>query len=136
MVNAQYLAGFFDADGSVGIYKRGNGWQVTISVANSGKHGRIICNALVKQFGGTVTVAKKKKKTHRDVFWFKASGTDIGKAFLEYIKDYSIIKKDQIELVLEFIDKKRMMPRYKKTPEQIQYLIDCCKKCKEMKREC
>lgn len=136
-ITPEYLAGFFDADGCVGIYRRGgNSYQVCVAIANSGKHGRVICNHLTDKFGGTVTTTKAKSTAHRDVFWFKLNGKSACKRFLTYIRDYSIIKKDQIELCLDFIAWREGKGRYIKSDDEIDYMREQMDLCKKMKREC
>ncbi len=136
----QYLAGFFDADGSVGIYniktKGNNSYQVNITIANSGWHGRVICNLLRDKFGGSIIETTAKKSTHRNAFWYKINGFQKVKEFLLYIKDHLIIKKDQAILCLEFIDKVHSKYRQHRTEEEIKEYEQYELKCKEMKRKC
>jgi hypothetical protein len=137
MLSNDYIAGFFDADGSVGIYKRqaknAGAYQVCIAIANSGYHGRIICNELVERFGGTVTTQKAKKSTHRDTFWFRMNGMEKVKIFLQEISPHLIIKKDQALACLEFIEEWEKMPRYNKTPEQLKYMQEMEDHVKQLK---
>lgn len=136
-LSLEYVAGFFDADGSVGIYRRGSdsNFQVCVAIANSGKHGRIICEQLVNRFGGTVTHQKKKKETHRDSFWWKINGRNVVKKFLLSIENHSVIKQDQIKECLLFIEEWEKMPRYK-SEEQSQRMREIADSVKQMKREC
>lgn len=137
MISAQYIAGFFDADGSVGIYKRGkNSWQLNIAIANSGYHGLEICTLLQKQFGGCLSFTSAKKRTHRNAFWWKLNGCESSKAFLLYIEPFVIIKKDQVKASLDFIEQWSKMPKHNKTIEQIDYLKQSEMILKEMKRKC
>lgn len=139
-ISPEYLAGFFDADGCVGIYNRkskaNNSYQVNIAIANSGWHGRIICNLLKEKFGGSITETIAKKSTHRKAFWFKINVFQKVKEFLLYIKDHLIIKKDQALLCLEFIDKVHSRYRQHRTDEEIKEYEQYELKCKEMKRKC
>lgn len=138
MINLEYIAGFFDADGSVGAYHRGeNTYQVCVAIANSGKHGRIICEELRLRYDGAiVSVAKAKKETHRDVFWWRLNGGNKCKKFLEDIAPHVIIKKDQVLKAIEFIEECQKMPRYNKTQEQLNYMKQSVLDIKEMKRAC
>lgn len=136
MISNDYLAGFFDADGSVGIYNRTKtSYQVNISIANSGHHGRIICNEIKNRFGGSVVEAKSKKSTHRNVFWWRCSSTPKVKEFLEEITPHLIIKKDQALATLEFVDRYSKMDLVK-TPEDLEYAESMVKLVKEMKVKC
>jgi intein-encoded DNA endonuclease-like protein len=137
MLSNEYIAGFFDADGSVGIYKRQSksttSYQVCVSIANSGHHGRIVCNHLVNRFGGTVTTQKAKSSTHRDSFWFKINGAKRVKAFLQEITPSLVIKRDQALKCLEFLAEWEKMPRYNKTPEQLKYMAEAEAEVKRLK---
>jgi hypothetical protein len=134
-LSLEYVAGFFDADGSIGVYNRGNGIQICASIANSGHHGRIICNQLQQRFRGTVTCAKLKNPNHRDVFWWRTNGRNVVKNFLEQIVEHSVIKKDQIELAILFIKAWEKMPRYKSDQDKL-WIDNLVKEMKEMKRTC
>ncbi len=136
MLNPHYLAGFFDADGSVGIYRRGgDSWQVVIAIANSGHHGEVICGLLVEQFGGTLTYSNNKKPEHRKTFWFRVNGRNKVESFLLYIRDYVIIKKDQVELCLDFIRWWRQVGR-KATAAKAEIAEKYVASCKAMKKAC
>lgn len=137
-LSPQYIAGFFDADGSVGIYNRGNNsYQVNVAIANSGWHGERICTLLKKKFNGCITYQSKKslKESHRKVFWFKLNGRKVVSEFLLHILDYLVIKKDQAILCLEFINKLNTYP-IQKSVEQIKEFEEYVTKCKEMKKRC
>ena len=137
MISAEYIAGFFDADGSVGVYKRGNNsWQINVVIANSGFHGLEICTLLQNQFGGCLTFTQAKKRTQRNAFWWKLNGCTSCKEFLLYVEPFVIIKKDQVQARLNFIDQWEKMPRYNKTNEQINFLKNTEIVLKEMKRKC
>lgn len=136
IMSPEYIAGFFDADGSVGVYKRGNGYQLNVTIANSGFHGKQICKLLQNQFAGCLTFTNSNKKTQREVFWWKLNGCHNCKAFLLYIRDFVIIKKDQVEKSLEFIEEWQKMPRYNKTQEQLNYLHNTELILKDMKKKC
>lgn len=141
-LSLEYIAGFFDADGSVGIYERGGNrnaksYQICVAIANSGYHGRIICEQLKERFGGTVTSTKlsRDNPNHRDVFWWRTNGRYVTKRFLEEIVDHSIIKQDQIKLALSFINEWEKLPRYK-TIEQKEWMKEISDLMKSMKKKC
>jgi hypothetical protein len=104
-----------------------------VSIANSGHHGRIICNHLVERFGGTVTTTKAKSSKHRDAFWFRINGMEKCRIFLEEITPHLIIKKDQAIKCLEFIAEWEKMPRYNKTPDQLKYMEETEAEVKQLK---
>lgn len=136
----EYVAGFFDADGSIGVYARrgrgGQNYQVNVAIANSGKHGEIICQHLKDKYGGTVTFRKSKKEdTQRPIFWWRLTGGNVIEKFILDILEFSIIKKDQLGLSLQYIRKWRTFPRYK-TDEQKEYAYEVTETLKKMKKAC
>ena len=122
ILSNEYIAGFFDADGSIGVYARNNRkcYQVCVAIANSGKHGEIICKELKDRYGGTVTYCKNKKSSHRPVFWWRINGAYVVEHFILDIVNYSIIKKDQLKLCLEYIRNWKKFPK-RKTEQQKEY---------------
>jgi pyruvate carboxylase len=129
-INLSYIAGFFDADGSVGIYPRGSFYQVNVAIANSGKQGEEICRYLQSHFKGCLTFQKAKKKTHRNCFWWRLNGAETCLGFLEAIEPFSIIKKRQVQLCIEFIKHRATLPKKMsdKDKEFLWFLAEECKK--------
>lgn len=138
-LSKDYLGGFFDADGSVGLYKRnntGNGWQVNVTIANSGKQGEILCKQLAIQFDGCVVYKTNPiKSTHRPVFWWRINGREKCKTFLLFIKDSVFIKKNQVDLCLYFLDYWDTLPKHNKNKKDIQKIEEIAQKIKDLKRE-
>jgi len=91
----RYLAGFFDGEGSVGIYDRGQGYYVlVVSLAQSGKHGETILKALQSKYGGYVGINKGPGKT----MWKWNIAANKAKVFLDDIAPYLVVKKDEVYL--------------------------------------
>jgi len=100
MLTAEYVAGFFDGEGTVGITKSGYDKHVYLRVSVSNTNLGIL-HTLKAQFGGFLSLTGKKKPN------WKASGEWIigGKAaaeFLRFIEPFVILKKSQVVLGLEF----------------------------------
>jgi len=131
-IDLSYIAGFFDADGSVGIYDRGKNYQVNVAIANSGKQGEEICLHLQSKFKGCLSFQKAKQKTHRNSFWWKLNGADSCLNFLEAIEPYLIIKKKQAQLCIEFIKKRKTFKRYM-SEEEKEVLWNLAAQCKAEK---
>ena len=103
----EYVAGFFDGEGSVGIYPRNTDrtgkikyFVLVVSVAQSGEFGYSILTHLCNIFGGTVYSGKPhptKKK-----MWYWNISADKGASFLNWFRFSSIIKISQIETALQF----------------------------------
>jgi hypothetical protein len=96
-----YLAGFFDGEGSVGIYLCGtSAWhlRVQISQANTEEATRLL-GSLRAEYGGSISVVNKALD-RRGLLW-QTSGPRAA-AFLEVIRPYSILKADQIDVALAY----------------------------------
>jgi len=107
----QYLAGLFDGEGSIGLYKssrprkrpnRSPTLRFSLSV--------IICNAhlgIIKElkriFGGDIQKSKGSS-LERPVWTWRRQGK-YAIPFLQAIQSHSIIKKPQIDLALEYEEK-------------------------------
>lgn len=101
----EYLAGFFDGEGSVGVYPRLKDrtktktyFVLVVSLAQSGKNGYLILSHLQKIFGGTVYKSNGKNK---DVWKWNLSSKKAVR-FLNVIKDFCLIKREEILLALQF----------------------------------
>lgn len=90
-----YVAGFFDADGCVMIRKR----AYTICAEASQKYPAI-CEALQRQFGGSIY----KGKGREQYTWHLGSLKAV--EFLRKVLPYLVHKKRQAEIVIEFVERK------------------------------
>jgi hypothetical protein len=104
-----YVSGFFDGEGCVSMqayYQKGkyednprismqlNLTQISVEVLEYVK----------KEFGGRIHLHSKPNSRHKDCYRWTVSGKKNMKFFLESIVDYSIVKKEEILLGLEFIE--------------------------------
>ena len=92
-LSPQWLAGFFDGEGCVGVYTNGNSTKLDVSVAQ--KDPGILAIISLK-FPSKVTYAKKDGTHH--IAWCGRNALP----FLEFIKDHTIVKKRQVDLAIEF----------------------------------
>lgn len=94
-----YLAGIFDGEGTVGIYENGaRGWQFQVMITN--------CDIgllwwINERISGTISEKTRSKKEWRRGFTWRVTG-DRAADFLKLVQPYSVIKRDQISLALEF----------------------------------
>lgn len=101
----RYYAGFFDGEGSVGIYFRNQNKLKTrkyavliVCIAQTGELGKRILQPLQDRFGGCIT---KSKQSGRDMWkWYISSNK--AHSFLSEILPFTFIKRGQIELALQF----------------------------------
>jgi hypothetical protein len=96
MPGAEYWAGFFDGEGSVHISKRGG-----IRASMSQKRSDILYLA-EKDFGGTVSVRDRGEGDFHGQ-WNTTSADGV-KIFLNAIKEYSVVKREEIDIALECAD--------------------------------
>ena len=87
-----YLAGFFDGEGSVGIYTR----KYTANVTNCDPRILLRYQTL---WGGSIHKAKRREFTVKDKYQWQMYGQK-SRLFLEAVLPYVITKKVQIEIYL------------------------------------
>lgn len=100
-----YIAGFFDAEGSVGAYFNKNNNDIILQVSISNTYPFILIK-LKSIFGGNVNIEKRQEKSlkwKKKWIWRTLAINDV-KFFLTKILPYSIAKKPQIELGLKFLE--------------------------------
>ena len=101
----EYLAGFFDGEGSITSHGRGQLCPtVQVNITQTGQAGLLVMAAIATRFGGGPY--EKKRPSHgRWKHCYQCAWTGSGaKAFLECIRPHVIIKKKMVEAALEFID--------------------------------
>lgn len=98
-----YLAGLFDGEGSVGITCRhevGKSARHLLQVSMSNTCLRVL-EACRDHFGGCIHQVKPSALSRKTCWSWGVSAIKAG-AFLDYIREDSIIKKEQIEIALTF----------------------------------
>lgn len=103
MIDINYISGFFDGEGCVGVYKvKGkNSYALSIAISQTNcDESRAILNQLLTLYGGCI-VQSKQYGNQKKWMQYKLTGRKALK-FLNDIYDYSIIKKKQIKLALDF----------------------------------
>lgn len=99
-----YLGGFFDGEGSVGIYNTSNrrratrGLQMKVCISQTDP---TFLKEVQAQFGGTLLVCRPKAATVRTCWQWTASSL-IAAAFLRAVLPYLKQKRGQAELALQF----------------------------------
>src|SRR5882672_7301041 len=107
-LSLDYLAGFFDGEGSVSIIRtlpkrrRERGWNphYYLRVAVSGTDPRIV-NAFCDRFGGSVHFVERRSERHSPVYVWVAQ-QNIAEGFLSQIVGLLEIKHQDAEIGLEF----------------------------------
>lgn len=99
LVSLEYLAGFFDADGYVGVVKGKSGYyNLRCTITNIDK---LTLQKFQSEYGGLLqskSLSNPKWSHQFTLVWNGEKAKDL----LNLIKNYSITKKNQIELALTF----------------------------------
>jgi hypothetical protein len=150
-VNVSYVAGLFDGEGFVRIHR----WEKPNSVhirynliAGINMTHRPIIEMMHKEFGGGLRSARKETRGKRVLFcWMVASQG--AATFLRRIQPHAVVKKDQIDLALEFqanIDENSYTPTGRpgkhhgpllreNRDELLAFRQECFERIRDMKKE-
>lgn len=110
-ISNQYIAGFIDGEGYVGLIKKtstkcslGYYYKPNIKVVQRTKYNQVLY-MLKEKYGGYITTREQLDDTNQNAVdtWEIANKPMVKKLLLD-IKDYSFVKKDHIKFLLEFID--------------------------------
>ena len=99
-MNDSYIAGFFDGDGCVSIEKKGRHINLVI-----GQRDREVLDC-IQQYLGYGTIRFYKGKTDYHLLYISSMDKII--EFSNRILPYSIVKRRQLELAIEFCKTKRV----------------------------
>jgi hypothetical protein len=131
-----YLAGFFDGEGSVGIYNTSNrrratrGFQMKVTVSQTDP---LILNEIKEHFGGTLLVCRDKAATVRTCWQWTASSL-IAAAFLRAVLPHLRQKREQAELALQFQAELAKQSRgHAVTPESTTIRVGLAERLKALK---
>ena len=104
--NLSWLAGLFDGEGSIGVYKRNwnrtktiQYYTLTVCLAQSGIWGKTLVESLQASYGGYIRHAPGKSK--KDMYHWQLDA-DKAALFLNEIKEFLWYKQTQAFLALEF----------------------------------
>ncbi len=111
-ISKQYIAGFFDGEGSIGIYKRKDRYNGaclrTQLTQNKTKESCYILAYLKDKYGGNITEQKTLSGGVKYNWQLNAKGIPI---FLRDILPYLILKKHQALLALYWLENKPKIKR-------------------------
>jgi hypothetical protein len=91
-----WLAGFFDGEGCVGLYLRGNDFTCKASIINT---ERPVLEEIAAMFGGSLT-ARKVVPGRKPVFALQLNGAT-AETLLRAIRPFTKVKSAQIDVFLE-----------------------------------
>lgn len=89
-----WLAGFFDGEGSVGLYLNGRAFSAKATIVNT---DRAVLEVIQMSFGGTL---RQRKNTGRPVYTLVMGGST-AETMLRAIRPYTLVKSAQIDVFME-----------------------------------
>ena len=127
-----WVAGFFDGEGSVGVYREKNNFFLQVEICNTQKG---IMRALNSVYGGKL-YCKQPRDYWRPCYQLRWRGTPAYN-FLKLIQPEIRIKAQEIRLALEFVDRFGGRGRFgaKTYQNQIKQKTGYVNKIKELKRK-
>jgi hypothetical protein len=138
-VEAAYAAGLFDGEGHIAITFRSNGkgkaryprYQLYCSMS---QNNREAIEWLVSIFGGSSRFVVGKRSYNRRYYerWNWVISTANAAAFLETIRPYMIVKKQEIEIALAFqatMDKHR----FRIPAEVVDFRRECHQRIRDIR---
>lgn len=107
-ITPQYIAGFFDGEGSIGIYDRPNRAAGGVAVMtqltqNRTKDSTALFEFLRAKYGGNIS--KQRTLSGRIKYNWALHAKGI-KAFLPDILPYLVLKRDQAQILLTWLEKR------------------------------
>src|SRR5438046_3641105 len=102
MMSAEYAAGFFDGEGCVNLMETGpkaKSIRPLVRVILTSTHPTILYR-FQEQFGGWVNIYRPGVNRKLRYTWSQLEKKAI--AFIQFIQPFSIIKREQIAVALEF----------------------------------
>jgi len=139
--DAGWLAGFFDGEGYIGLWKGRNKKYVTygprIKIFN-------IHRATMEHFASQMKLlglpffmwARKPQKATQQLGWYiEIQGHKRVKKFIEVLLPHVVLKKEQMELMLEYINYRlSVLPNFRDDRRYGSYDEEVFQKMKELKR--
>lgn len=124
-ISNQYLAGFVDGEAYIGLIKKtskvcslGYYYKPNIKVTQRTKYSAVL-NEFKNKYGGYLTTREQINSTNQNaVDTWEISNRPMVKQLLLDIREYSIVKKEHIELLLEFIELPRSSEKDSKQYDQ------------------
>src|ERR1700748_3633012 len=106
MISNKYIAGFFDGEGSVGLY-RGTGYyalRVCITQVSS-TSSLALLSELKSRFGGGIYGIGKMKAHHRSAVMWSTYSNDACR-FLKTIEPFLLLKAAQARVAIDWQEKR------------------------------
>lgn len=120
MLSKEYIAGFFDGEGHLGITISGKNKQCTLRLSFTNTN-REVLEMIRLQYGGVIYTNRYHSSYRSDwkiAYSLRLSSSQI-KLLISDIKDLIIIKSPQIKLAFEFLEFMKSSNRFEHTIRKI-----------------
>lgn len=117
-IDKAYIAGFLDGEGYIGVEKHEDHFLTRVTISNT--HKGVIEKIREITGIGTIAVRKEDYRYKTCYVWRLHKQIDMLE-FLETIKDFLIVKKEQAELMIKLLKLKKNRSKYSKpTKEELE----------------
>jgi intein/homing endonuclease len=104
-----YIAGLFDGEGTIGIYKTRHNPRLRIRI---GMVDKVTLEWVRQRMGGTIKLVRKEEGKRRAVwFWGLYADAEM-KDFIDAIVQFSITKQNELVLCRQFLETDDDLERY------------------------
>lgn len=145
-VRAAWLAGILDAEGSIGLYKNGNGaYYARVTITNTDRLMKHAIEEILEDHGIAVYIQdnqRQKNKNWKPRWQMIFTGAAKPKGLLDLVLPYLVTKRREAELALEFIESRsskrylnREGSRWTRDPltEREQFIVEEVKRLKNVR---
>ena len=108
-ITTEYIAGFFDGEGSIGFYGKRLSLRACITQARTPESDRLF-RRLQSRYGGSIYYAKRYKPSHRPSMMWSVFA-NVAVRFLGDIVDSLVLKKNQALLAMRWQRARSTKPR-------------------------
>lgn len=117
-MSPQYLAGLVDGEGYLGLipcYKKGSAnvtYQCVLKLCLAGMNAEKVITMIGDNYQGHIYKRNKNTKTGKEVYTVEIKSRPRMKVLLDDIAPYMIVKKEQAELMMEYIALPMLHPKH------------------------
>lgn len=130
MPGIEYFAGHFDGEGCLYMHRQNNGWRLVATV--SACHYPVL-EYYKATFGGMLREVTRGAKNKTLWSWSLHNQQQL-LAFLEAIEPFSLEKKPQIVVGIEWLRARQAFPKYRVSHAFIEYGNQCATQLTQLKQ--
>lgn len=129
-VEATYAAATIDCEGCIRLGLTARGWVLKVSVVNT--DARLI-DWLHQKFGGSIYEQTRLQENHKARYEWAVTGKK-ALPVLKVTRSYLMLKGDQADLALEFLEELSPGSGHHRTPGQLERIKEIASRFKELNR--